>query len=415
MSNQCDSEAHFEARAREYGVGLPLRNALTRNGIRTLAHLAFAIGRPGADVPEAQFDTWANTLNGGVQPAMGEMAALRRLHFESEVVVTASLKAAVEAPDDSVVKPIPFAERTTRMNDLRARLGGVAITGQNEPSHHLLDECCQQFEKRTLMYVEPCKCTCRESEVSHAKTGKKLKLDASSLAITETKSVPDEAISTTFSLSLCLLRRGIAYDFAGLISFNAHRAYCDKLLRHLTIEPPPGFQATSLNQVLRADREVFAYLARTCADIRPTGAVKPLDAFLDNALSDYQTAFHLLPLPKEQFQSNLRFRTEQVQRSQTAQASYGGKGKGRGGKSMGRGKGGGSSSAPRGYLGCVGRDGTGRPLCFDFNTGECPHAPPGGACPKGRRVCFKAGCFKPHAFKAAHASELPQPPQNQAE
>lgn len=172
-----------------------------------------------------------------------------------------------------------------------------------------MDDCCEQFEKRTLTYVEPAKCTSREAEISHAKTSEKLKLDGASLTVHESKSVPDESISTTYNLSLCLLRRGIAYDFAGLITFSAHQRYCDSLLRHLTLEPPPGFQATTMSQVLRADQEVFNFLSQHCDDIRPTVGVvqKPLDLLLSNALRDYQTAFHLVPLPKADFVSNQRF------------------------------------------------------------------------------------------------------------
>lgn len=101
------------------------------------------------------------------------------------------------------------------------------------------------------------------------------------LAIKETRTVPDEAISTTFHLSQCLKRRGLAYEFAYLISFRAHELYTEKLLKHLSVEPPMGFQA-ALAQILRADREVFSFMAQEVQDIRP-GAddVRPLDASLE--------------------------------------------------------------------------------------------------------------------------------------
>lgn len=63
MANQADSEAHFASRATEYGVPRPLLQQLQRNGIRTLASLAFAVFRPGADFNDAQFDAWATNLN----------------------------------------------------------------------------------------------------------------------------------------------------------------------------------------------------------------------------------------------------------------------------------------------------------------------------------------------------------------
>ena len=143
------------------------------------------------------------------------------------------------------------------------------IHGVGEPSHTLLDEVCAQFESRVLKYIEPQRCTSRELEITTGRTDKKLKLDAGTLAIKESKSVPDEAISTTFHLALCLKRRGLAYEFANLISFRVHELYTERLLKHLSMEPPTGFQATTLAQVLRADKEVFSVLAQTVSDIRP--------------------------------------------------------------------------------------------------------------------------------------------------
>ena len=56
-------------------------------------------------------------------PSIGATASVRRLHFEAEVIVTASLKAAVEAPTSESVTPkaIPFAERSARLAHIRAK------------------------------------------------------------------------------------------------------------------------------------------------------------------------------------------------------------------------------------------------------------------------------------------------------
>ena len=147
--------------------------------------------------------------------------------------------------------------------------------------------------------MEPQRCTSRELEITTGRSDKRLKLDASTLSIKETKSVPDESISTTFHLALCLKRRELAYEFANLISFKAHELYAEKLLKHLSTEPPINYQATTLAQVLRADREVFNHLAQEVKDIRPDAAgVRPLDFALETALQNYNVAFHLVPLPK---------------------------------------------------------------------------------------------------------------------
>ena len=350
MSGLIDSEAHFESRASEYGVPTNFVLALRREGIRTVGHLAFAVFRPGAEFNEREFDRWTQEVNGGVALTMGAAAAVRRLHYECEVIMTSTIRSTVETPDSSTPKPIPFAEKTARMEQIRQRLQGLNITGQGEPSHSLLDECAHQFETRVLKYIEPSRCTSRENEVTSGRTDKKLKLDAGSLSVKESKTIPDETVSTTYNLAACLRRRGIAYDFANLITFSAHELYVEKLLRHLSLEPPPTYQPATLAQIIRADREVFTFLVHNVADIRPgIDDVRPLDKALEDALRDYNTAFHLLPLPKPQV-------VEQAPKRNTSEPypapSYH-KGKG---KTKNKGESFGANAAPRGYSGCVGRD-----------------------------------------------------------
>ena len=90
-----------------------------------------------------------------------------------------------------------------------------------------------------------------------------------------------------------------------------------------------------------------------------------------------------------------------------ASQPYGsGKGKGKG---KGKAKGQGSVVAPRGFVGCVGRDNKGRNICFDYNISGCSRAAPGAACKKGRHICFKANCFKVHSYKTAHGEEDKKP------
>ena len=263
MAGLVDSEAHFESRANEYGVPAAFLQALRREGITTVGHLAFAVFRPGATFNEREFDTWAQGVKNNVPLTMGAAAAVRRLHCECEVIMTSTIRSTVETPDTSTPKAIPFAEKNAQMDQIRMRLQGLNITGAGEPSHSLLDECAHEFETRVLKYLEPARCTSRENEITSGRTDKKLKLDAGSLSIKESKTVPDETVSTTYNLASCLRRRGIAYDFANLISFRAHELYVERLLRHLSLEPPPAFQAVTLAQVMRADREVFSFLVLT--------------------------------------------------------------------------------------------------------------------------------------------------------
>ena len=326
---------------------------------------------------------------------------MKRLHFEAEILVTAGPKSMVEQPtaESAAPKQIPFAEKISMMNQLKTVLVGVSLEGQNEPSNALIEECRQQFESRVLKYIEPAKCGSRESEIVSGKSDKTLRIDGTNLTVKETKTNPNEAVNTAYSLSLCFRRRGIAYEFANLISYSAHEQYVEKLLRHLSTDAPPNYSQTTILQVLRADQQVFVYLNANVKNIRPRAAgARPLDGEFMNALRDYNTAFCLMPLPNNAISQPWRQSDDQYK---------GRKGPKGGSKSDAKGKQKGSNVAPRGMVGCVGRDAKGRPICFDYNLSECKHQAVGAACRKVRHVCFKAGCFKSHSFASAHPTEMP--------
>ena len=134
------------------------------------------LSRPGQEYDETKFTDWLTNIHGGHVPATGEAASVCRLHFEAEIVLTASLKAAVEHPlgESSTCRPIPFAERNARMDEVRRSLAGVIIEGHYEQSQALIDEVCHQFDARVLRYLEPARCTSREHEILARKVDKKL-------------------------------------------------------------------------------------------------------------------------------------------------------------------------------------------------------------------------------------------------
>jgi hypothetical protein len=152
-----------------------------------------------------------------------------------------------------------------------------------------------------------------------------------------------------------------------LISFETHEPYIDKLFRRLNTEPPANYQARTMSQLLRADRQVWAFLSQNVSDIRPgADRKKPLDKALDDALMDYKVTFHLLPLPiaSQSSYAPLRNRDGQSQASGRDEQSYKGYGFGHGKKGKGKPKSNqqGSGVAPGGIKGAVGRDSRGRAL-----------------------------------------------------
>ena len=65
-----------------------------------------------------------------------------------------------------------------------------------------------------------------------------------------------------------LRRRGIAYEFADMISWNTHERYLPKLFSHLRKEAPQNYVSPSLQQVLKADRAAFTKLIEDNVPIR---------------------------------------------------------------------------------------------------------------------------------------------------
>lgn len=58
-----------------------------------------------------------------------------------------------------------------------------------------------------------------------------------------------------------LRRRALAFDLVKLASCDKMNAYHAELVDHLAQAPPPGYSQVSVQQVLRADRAAFMYMA----------------------------------------------------------------------------------------------------------------------------------------------------------
>ena len=63
----------------------------------------------------------------------GELAALRRLHFEASAIVMAELKSRATDTTGETGRKLPVAEKTARLRDQEARLSGLRIKGELQP------------------------------------------------------------------------------------------------------------------------------------------------------------------------------------------------------------------------------------------------------------------------------------------
>ena len=101
------------------------------------------------------------------------------------VFISASLKNRVEATADTA-KPVPRAERSARLQGLRAKYTGLDISKALEPGHAMLDSTSHQAESKILKYMPPSRCASREQEMmSNKSSAKLLEIEGSQLKVKE--------------------------------------------------------------------------------------------------------------------------------------------------------------------------------------------------------------------------------------
>ncbi|CAE7369217.1 unnamed protein product [Symbiodinium sp. CCMP2592] len=428
MTSSVDSAPFFVQRADEISLAKRVVDALKGKGVSTLAQLAFCVGQPGQVLSQTEFDTWSEALLVGI--TVGEKASLRRLILEAQTMLVASLKDLAEPAEHASPKKVGVAERNARMDQLRTQLAGVSLTGQLEPSHALLDMAVQQWESRCLKYIGPEKCHSREDEVQNVKPlTTSLSLEGGKLKVTEAAGMDDRDIEGSLQVLNALRRRGVAYAFARLISWERHEAYVSSLFRYLTKPAQPGYRKVSLRQILRADKLAFSKLSEAGEDIRADASgILPLDSAIGAILHDYDLIVALLPMGDLDGKGkNANGRVGRPGPYGDAAPWKGKNGKGKGGwTSKGsdywtgkgkntwqakgkspKGKGSGAGKPewlPEGlrFQGASAWNHKGNKVCYGFNLGTCSDA----NCQKGDHTCCIFKCADPPPRPVALALDV---------
>lgn len=267
MSLLLESEAQFKSRAKEVGLSDQVIDDLVHANAGTLSKLAFCVGQPGQPIASQDVDTF---LQGalGRPPVIAENNAVRRLAFEDQTLLVASLRQIVDQKEEGAPKRIGTVERETRMAAIRVELAGIMISDENEPSHALLEKACQIFETNTLRYLEPAVCTSRSQEVQGGTKTKELAFEGGSLIV---KDKDDKLVAPTSSelqFLNAMTRRGVSMKFARLMTFEQHTMWTSFLLQALQREPPPGYSKPGLHQLMLSDKAAFTKLASTMSSVR---------------------------------------------------------------------------------------------------------------------------------------------------
>lgn len=372
-----ESKASFKARATDMGLPMPHLVALATQSIDTFAAFAWLVPYNPAVLDEAPLLA-ALTQIIGTAPSMIQMGKYRRLQFDSYTMVLADTKHRVERTDESVARKMPAPERSARLEAQRARLTSLSLVGPNEPSHALVDLVHQMLEDGIIKYISIDKCTCRSQELVGEKAAIKIANTSSDLLVRQ-----------------CFLRRSLAFDQAQIISYRTHERWVDLLFDNMQRVPPAGYRATSMDQAMAADREIFVLIGECCNGgiAQLNTGVQPVDVAMLRLMDSIKVSFILLPLASS---TRRRDGNEEAPPPKPAKRA---KGKGKGAE-KGKGKDKGPKPAkpfPAELEGCW-RSVKGKSPCHAFNlTVGCNLCSPGESCRNGVHLCCRPKCGEPHS------------------
>ena len=181
---------------------------------------------------------------------MLELVPLRRLWFEASTAAMAELKLKVERSDTTEPMRLPIAERTSRLADQKARLVGVSITPELEPSHKLVDTVRQMSLDQQLSWIPWDRLTSRASEVmATSKADLNITFDSNGALKLQKKFADGQgSLNGDLQIRQALQRRSLAFDQAKLCSYTAMEKYHDELFQAMCREPPPNCLCISMAQ-----------------------------------------------------------------------------------------------------------------------------------------------------------------------
>lgn len=139
MATILESSAAFNARAIEHGLTQAQLERLQDQGLINLSKLAFSIATPGTVPPD---DSLKGLLSDNPdEVTVGQLSSMRRLMFDAQTLcaLASQIKTTLHGSDVGKKAELVPAERATRIEQQRARLQGVELTGPLECAHASYD------------------------------------------------------------------------------------------------------------------------------------------------------------------------------------------------------------------------------------------------------------------------------------
>ena len=399
MATLAESEASFKHRASEVRLSTQHIEALFAKDVKTFNTFAFAVcGQPG-QLNEKFQELCDSCFSAGL--SIGAAASLRQLAYEAITLSIAAIKQRVEVADDTAPRKLPPQEREERQRQQLVRLPGLHIHGETEPANSLVDMFCQMIEQSCLRYVGLSHCVSREHELSAQRTEKQVLV----LEKKEIHARPKHlelAADTSSELRVhnALVRRGLALDQAGLMSFETHDRIAKEMFAHLTKPAPHGCQGPNIESVMRADYELWMRVAdmRRGSLRRAADGKLPVDEAMKSECRSATVLFHLLPMPVPAGgKGRGRKRKQDDSSSDGSDGPAPGK-KNKDKKKKKKGKEDKKGPVPSALKGCSGKTAKGEKACCNFNLQHGCKLKTSGTpckCSRGLHVCIKCGKAHP--------------------
>jgi hypothetical protein len=148
-----DSLAVFAQRAKEIGFSDDDIERVRVEGVASLAKFGFACKySPGQGDESPLVDLGKTIFNSDPVPT-AKMSALRRLYFEAYTLSAAELRRKLDNSADTKPVRLAMPERKQRSDEQVARLKGLKIVGDLEPSHALIDRAVKIYEDNLLTRI----------------------------------------------------------------------------------------------------------------------------------------------------------------------------------------------------------------------------------------------------------------------
>eukprot|EP00435_Cladocopium_sp_Y103_P066264 s14_g28.t1 len=251
-----DSAAAFERKCKELRGGEELHNGLKALGVSDFSTLAFTLGTPQKAPSDDQFTELGNKVFG--VPTIGQLALLRKLHFEAATLMVASI------------------------------------------NEQLLDITNAMVETAVLTWISPSRCAQRDDEIQTnlKPAASTLQIEQATLKVAQVPIPTPTDVGSELKLQWALQRRGVAMDQCRLLDWSHHEDWVQWLLQTITKDVPAGFASVKLDQIVRADKELWTILAQQqTKSLKPQNDVPVLNDDFKKLTTDPRVTMYVLPLP----------------------------------------------------------------------------------------------------------------------